>query len=216
MNLIQKIADVLLDLKTETPLIIGINGIDGSGKTEFAKQLAQVLSAKTDRPVVTISIDGFHNPRQVRYAKGRGSAEGFYRDSFNLEAFKSHVLEPLRNNKGTYVPQIFDVRADESVIVEPQLVTSDAIVLVEGIFLFQTELAAYFDFKIFLDVPFAVALQRMLKRDRALYTSREEEIELFETRYQAGQLIYFAEARPKEQADVVIDNSDYNNPKIAT
>lgn len=49
---------------------IGIDGVDGAGKTIFADELAEVLRAAGQK-VVRVSIDGFHNPREVRYVRGR-------------------------------------------------------------------------------------------------------------------------------------------------
>ncbi len=213
MSVVNNVADQILTLPSDSPILVGVNGVDGSGKTEFVKNLAAALKEKTERQIVAISIDGFHNPKAIRYAKGRESAEGFYRDSFNLQVFEEKVLQPLKNGEGECVTRIFDVSTDTDITDECIIVSDDAIILIEGIFLFQKNLLPYFDLKIFLDVPFEVTLERMLVREGSS-KSRESAIDLFEKRYKPGQLLYFSEAHPKECADIVIDNSDYSVPKI--
>jgi uridine kinase len=48
-----------------------------------------------ERPVIRASIDAFHNPRAIRYRRGRESPAGFYLDSFDLEALISRLLSPF-------------------------------------------------------------------------------------------------------------------------
>jgi len=49
---------------------VGIDGVDGAGKTTFADALATTLQQQ-GRPVVRVSVDDFHHPRAIRYARGR-------------------------------------------------------------------------------------------------------------------------------------------------
>jgi uridine kinase len=58
---------------------VAIDGVDGAGKTTFANELAEVVGG-LGRPVIRASVDGFHNPRVVRYAQGKQSAIGFFRE----------------------------------------------------------------------------------------------------------------------------------------
>lgn len=76
-------------------VIVAIDGIDGSGKTTFADELAPVL-ARRGRPVVRASVDGFHNSKAVRYQRGKCDPEGFFLDSYNYEALKRFLLDPFR------------------------------------------------------------------------------------------------------------------------
>ena len=54
-------------------------------------------SPRTGRAVFRASIDGFHRPRAERYARGRDSPEGFYRDSFDYSLFRRVLVEPFRD-----------------------------------------------------------------------------------------------------------------------
>jgi uridine kinase len=60
----------------------------------LASEIVEKLN-ESDRPVISTSVDHFHNPEKVRYAKGRDSAEGYYLDSFNYQAIKEMILDPF-------------------------------------------------------------------------------------------------------------------------
>lgn len=214
-KVINDVADKILNISTSHPLRVGINGVDGSGKTHFAKSLVKALESKTSRQIIYSTIDVFHNPRIVRYQKGRESAEGFYQDSFHYSAVRDLLLQPLSpNGDRKYIDEAFNVRTDEKVEKESTLANNDAILIMEGIFLFRPELAQEIDYKIYIDVPFDIVLKRMLERDRDLYKSELEEAELYKKRYRGGQELYINEMHPKEMSDIVIDNSDFENPLI--
>lgn len=70
-----------------------MNGVDAAGKTTIADLLADEL--RQHRPVIRVSIDGFHNPKKVRYQKGRYSPLGYYMDNTNYPVFINAVLKPL-------------------------------------------------------------------------------------------------------------------------
>lgn len=44
---------------------VGVDGVDGAGKTFFADELAGLLAAR-GVPVIRASVDGFHHPAEVR------------------------------------------------------------------------------------------------------------------------------------------------------
>ncbi|WP_432489161.1 nucleoside/nucleotide kinase family protein [Kineococcus sp. SYSU DK018] len=73
---------------------VGVDGVDGAGKSCFAAELTTALRQR-GRVVVHASIDGFHQPRALRHARGASDPEGFYRDSYDLAALQAELLEPL-------------------------------------------------------------------------------------------------------------------------
>jgi uridine kinase len=78
----------------------------------------------------------------------------------------------------------------------------------ERAFLHRDELAHFWDYSIFLDVPFDEANRRMTERgglDEALVPDLLR-------RYNDAQSLYLARAQPWKRASVVIDNSDPTNP----
>ena len=50
--------------------LMAIDGVDGSGKTSFADDLADLVR-ESGTKVIRISFDNFLNPREVRHARGR-------------------------------------------------------------------------------------------------------------------------------------------------
>jgi uridine kinase len=54
---------------------IGIDGVDGAGKTSLAEEVAQLLT-KRSRPCVRVSLDFFERSPAERYARGELSPEG--------------------------------------------------------------------------------------------------------------------------------------------
>lgn len=208
------LAQFILQTSRRHPIRVGINGIDASGKTVFAASLGESLCG-SGRQVIQVSIDSFHNPKAIRYKKGRNSPEGFYRDSFNNSAIIEHVLNPLGPGGNLkYKTAFFDFKTDSVIDSEALDARRDAILVMEGIFLFHPALENYWDIKIFIDVRFDVALQRAIERDREYLGSEEKVIEKYKKRYIPGQILYLQEVNPKAIADVVVNNNDFSSPVI--
>jgi uridine kinase len=214
-NLFRYLSEVILGYRKELPVLVGVDGVDASGKTKLAGKLAAYLE-KSNRQIIRASIDGFHNPSSVRYKQGRESPSGYYRDSFNDEIIIEKLLRPLGTGNLRFKEKAFDYRLDKEVNAPEQKAKKDAILIMDGIFLFRPELINYWDIKIFLDAGFDVILQRAIKRakDRKGPDTEQDIIDLYNRRYIPGQKLYFQEAHPREKADIVIDNNDYDNPFI--
>lgn len=208
------LAQLILQAPCRHPIRVGINGVDASGKTILATSLTESLRG-SGRKVIQVSIDGFHNPKTIRYRKGRNSPEGFYRDSFDNSGIIKYVLRPLGPGGNLkYKTAIFDFKTDSIIKASILKAKNDSILLMEGVFLFHSKLVQYWDLKIFVDVDFDTALRRAIERDREYLGSREQVIEKYKKRYMPGEKLYFQEVNPKTIADIVIDNNDFNNPVI--
>lgn len=196
-------------LSTGRPLV-AIDGVDGSGKTVFAAQLASALRS-SGRSVIEIHVDDFHHLRAHRYQRGRVSAAGFWLDSYDYEALERDVLAPLRSDgSGWYRWGATDLERDVRLELEPLLAADDAVVLVEGIFLHRDELHRWWDFSVFLEVPFEESARRMILRDGFSEDGDDRKVR----RYVDGQRLYFDACRPWERASVVVDNSDWSTPHV--
>jgi uridine kinase len=214
-QLLNHLCEAILGYQKDLPTLVGIDGVDASGKTILADKLADRLE-ESSRHIIRASIDGFHNPRAIRYRKGRNSPNGYYQDSFNYQLIIDKLLKPLSSRDLKYKEAAFDYRIDDEVNVPSKKADKDAILIMDGIFLFRLELLNYWDIKIFLDVSFDVTLQRAIKRakDQETLDSEQDIIDLYNRRYIPGQRLYFQEATPQEKADILIDNSDYDDPLI--
>lgn len=169
--------------------IVAVDGVDGAGKTTFADALVDVI----DRRTVRASVDGFHHPRAVRYHRGRESPDGFYRDSFDLPALAALLLDPFATGQPIRTA-VFDHLTDTPIECVPVTTEPDSVLLLDGLFLHRPELRDRWDVLILLDVPFAVAAQRMARRDGAPPDER----------YVVGQQLYFREADPARHATLVL------------
>ena len=210
--LIEMLSERIVGVKRLHPVRIAIDGIDGVGKTMLADELANAVSAK-GRPVIRASIDGFHNPRSVRYRLGRNSPEGYVQDSFNYEALTTLLLAPLGPG-GTrlYRRAVFNYRTDSEMSTSFETADQNAILLFDGIFLHRPELLPYWDLSIFLDAPFEVTIPRAAGRDGS-----SPEIDAPENRrYVEGQQLYLRTCEPKRAATIVINNENLELPEVVT
>ena len=213
-QLLDYLAGRIIETKRPHPLRVGIDGPDAAGKTTLAEELAALLQ-RSGRPVIRASIDGFHNPTAVRYARGPSSPEGYYFDSFNYQMLVESLLAPLGpGGSRRFSAAVFDYRTNSAVPIETHLAEVNAILLFDGVFLLRPELAASWDFTVFVDASSEITRARAQERDAVYLGSRDEVRKRYEQRYIPGQKLYFAKCRPKERAQVVIDNSDPSNPVI--
>jgi uridine kinase len=194
-------------------VIVGVDGIDGSGKTVFADSLAQVFR-EDGSTVFRASMDDFHRPRSERYAMGRRSPEGFYRDSYDEATLRRVLIDPFRDAPQTsgstgFQLAAFDLERDRSLDARWTTAGIDAVLIVEGIFLQRPSLAEIWDSVIWLEVPWEIAYARMAGRDG---TDPDPDAPS-NARWRGGQQLYLDEVRPREAASIVIDNSDLAHPK---
>lgn len=193
----------------DRPMLVAIDGVDGSGKTTLADELAAVLGAD-GRAVTRASVDGFHHPRTFRYAEGR-SGETFWSRSYDYQAMTRVLLDPWRGGAGSaYRTAVHDVQTDQPIESPMHRVPPRGVLLVDGIFTQRDELASYWDFTIFLDVPFETSVARMARRDGSVPDVGDPG----QARYIEGQRIYLVGCRPRERADLVVDNSDLLRPRF--
>jgi uridine kinase len=186
----------------DRPVLVAVDGVDGSGKTTFAAQLADRY-AELDRTAHVVHLDDFLNPRAVRYRLGRDSPEGYFSDTYDLDTFMAGVLEPLSGRGGRSIRlRAFDHRTDRPIQDEPTFVVADAVVIVEGMFLHRDELVDVWDMSVFLDVPFEVSVARMAERDGTNSNPEDPSVR----RYVEGQRIYLARCTPAQRATHVVAN----------
>ena len=208
-ELLKLVAERVIREHGDEPYIVAIDGVDAAGKSILAGDLATELR---DRgiPVSEASIDGYHNPRAVRMVRGRDSPEGFYRDSFNLESLKEHLLDPFRAGS-EYRLHMFDYRVnspDPSMLYEFKPGT---VLVFDGVFSLCPELRGYWDLSIYLSVTEDESLRRGVERDPG---NNKELSRRYRARYIPGQRLYKEESKPEESADIVVDNNDPSNPEV--
>ena len=209
-SLMPAIAEFIRQYAPGRMLRVGIDGVDGVGKTTLADTLAQVVNA-SGRPVIRASVDGFHNPREMRYRRGKSSPEGFYRDSYNYADLRRVLLDPLGpGGSGIHCPAIFDHRTDLALPLNWSVAEPDAVLMFDGIFLHRAELRDVWDLSIFLHAPFDVTIPRGAGRGPGYGLPDVQDPS--NRRYIEGQQMYLRDNDPQALADIVIDYSDFTNP----
>ncbi|MEU7905025.1 uridine kinase [Actinoplanes sp. NPDC049118] len=189
---------------------VAVDGPDGSGKSTFADELAAAVRS-LGRTVVRVSLDDFHNPREVRYRLGRESPEGFWRDSFDYPRFRADVLEPFApGGSRRYRPAAHDLATDAMLDPRPRTSPAGTVLIVDGLFLHRDEIVEAWDLSVFLDVPFGVTAKRMALRDG---TNPDPEHPGMR-RYVEAQRHYFRACSPQRRAGILIDNQDFGAPQI--
>lgn len=189
---------------------VAIDGVDGAGKSFFAAELATILR-EYGASVIEASVDGFHNPKSIRLRLGVRSPSGFYHDSYNYAALKEVLLEPLspRGNR-QYRRAIFDHQTDSPVNSVLEQAKPGSILVFDGIFLHRSELRDYWDYSIFLKLPFELSVPR----GNARFGTSPNPLDASNTRYVEGQKLYLSDCQPESLASVVIDNSELERPLI--
>ena len=211
---IEQLATIIAAVRVDHPTRVAIDGVDGAGKTTLADELVARLS-ESGRQVVRASVDGFHRPRALRYQRGADSPEGYFLDSFDYGAVRSELLEPFGpHGARRFRPAVFDHRHDRAVDGAYQTANVDAILLFDGVFLQRAELADCWDLRIWVDAPFDVTVSRAVRRDAGGDDRTGDIHTKYHRRYVPGQLVYFNECRPRQSADVIVDNADVENPVL--
>ena len=196
--------------------LVGIDGVDGAGKTTFGNELADLLR-ESGLTVIRISMDHYLNPQSRRYAQGRSSAKGFFEDSYDYQRFTDEVLEPLgHGGSGRYRTAAYDV-SSESEVHSPWRVAPDhAVVIIDGMFIHRDELCSsrkkkVWDISVWLEVPFTESFQRLAEREEKITPDPEDPRN---ARYYQGQLLYLESCVPAHRADIVVENAAPHSPVI--
>lgn len=210
MSVVERLAGLIDSLPGER-VLVAFDGPDAAGKTTMADAVAE----HTSRPVLRASVDDWHNPSEVRLARGGPSPEGYFLDSFDLEGLVRELLEPFRAGAPRVRVARFDHRTDSAVEVTEQVPTAAAL-LFDGVFLLRRELVAAWDLRVYVHVSEEVTLSRAELRDRSLFGDHDAVRRRYEQRYLPGQALYRRTASPVQAADVVLDNSDWRNPVVVT
>jgi hypothetical protein len=96
-ELLDRLAEAIESVTTVHPLRVAVDGPPDAGKTTLADELALLLRAR-GREVIRSPTESFHLPQAQRYRRGEYSSEGCYHDSFDYDALRRVLLDPLGPN----------------------------------------------------------------------------------------------------------------------
>src|SRR5688572_16868487 len=142
------------------PLVIGIAGGSGSGKTTVVQE---ILKQVGDERIAYLQHDSYYKDLTGLPPVQRAEINFDHPNSLETELLIQHIAS-LRNFRPVSVPTYdfaTDRRTEQTFIVEPKKV-----ILVEGILIFvEPELRKMFDLKIFVDTDADLRFIRRLHRD---------------------------------------------------
>ncbi len=210
-QLLVELAARVLALPTGAARLVAVDGMSGVGKTTLAAEVAVVVSG-AGRPVVPISYDAFHQATEVRRRQDRLSAAGYLEDSYDPAALRRLVIDPARAG-APVVPGSHDLAADVAVSPTAVGVPLDGVVIVEGEFLLGDDLGDAWDLGVLLVAEPTAVLARAVVRDADL-GSPEQVRELYLRRYLGAWSLYEERQDPWSRADVVVDLTDPDAPRL--
>lgn len=211
-ELLQKLRARILEAKhPDRSTIIGIDGVDLSGKTSLSNELAEIIS-ETSQEVILIHVDDFLQPLTIRTQRGEFSPIGFYEDYFDFNTMFDCILLPIHCGKRvTYSFYANTHQGRKKKFIDYTIEPKD-LLIVEGLFLSRKELRTCFDLLIRLKIPPSVVIKRAIARDIPNLGSFEYVRRHYKEQVLPAQAIYETMFEPDEHSDIVIDNSDIHKP----
>lgn len=146
--------------RDQKPLIIGIAGGSGSGKTTFAKSLAEQLGPEL---CAILGQDSYYIDQSHRFDGDGGSVNFDHPDSLEFSLMAKHLHE-LKNNHSVEVP-VYDFPTHKRLAKTINFVPKP-IILVDGILIFsRPDVVLELDEAVFIDCEENLRYERRLKRD---------------------------------------------------
>src|SRR5262249_24879268 len=161
-------------------LLVGISGIDGSGKGWVTAHVEGALREAGETPV-SINVDGWLNLPARRFDPRR-PAEHCYEHAVRLEEAFSEVILPLRDRRSCDAVADFAEETATDFQRHRYRFENVGVILFEGIFLFKRQFRPLFDLACWVECTFETALDRALSRGQE-HLPPAETIRAYETVY---------------------------------
>src|SRR5439155_10843348 len=185
-------------------IVVGISGIDASGKGFITEKIAKRLRESGWR-VAKINADDWLNLHEVCLSR-RTPGEHFYEHAMRFDKMFDQLIVPLKENRAvSLVADCADAKGKRR--KHRYAFCKIDIVLLEGIFLFKPAYRHHFDLTAWVDCSFATALERAITRCQEGLPPAET-IRAFSTIYFPAQRIHFASDNPQGAADFIIQNDN--------
>jgi uridine kinase len=200
---------------TGGPALWAVDGRSAAGKTTLADALAAHIH-KAGRTALRCSIDDFHPPGHKRRSRAGGyTPESFYEEGYDYTAFRECVLNPLMPGGSRRCRLgLWDSYHDIPLPEEWVDVPDDAVLIVDGGYLFHPTLAACWDFTIWLHVKWSVMVERAVVRDTAWVGDPELVRARYESVWIPAHQHYEAVTNAPSRASLVVDNTRPATPVL--
>ena len=172
--------------------VVGINGIDCSGKTTFAKSVSKYFThhkIENDH----LDIDNFNN------------------SVIESETYKAFVSDSWdEENLNKYYELI--INYSDAIRAVSESKKKYSLVILEGIFIYKPQLVDLFDLKIYLDIDISLGRKRFAER-RSLKQDKRP-FEIYDEIWMLSHIRYESEVHPKRISNLVIDCNDESKPVL--
>jgi uridine kinase len=186
------------------PLILGIAGGSGSGKSTIAKAILEALPAGRG---VLLEQDHYYRSQSHLPAEARASVNYDHPDALELDLLTSH-LDALRTGESIVRPT-YDFtehdRAKEGIRIDPA-----PVIVVEGILVLADDrLRGRFEVKLFVDTDPDIRLMRRIRRD--LEHRGRSFAQVRKQYYESVRPMHVAFVEPSKRfADIIIPEGGQN------
>src|SRR3989344_284212 len=182
-------AEVIAEIRLlPRPLIIGVSGFGGAGKSSFANALGQAINAPM------IGVDSFQ--------KNRTDHDYSMWEIMDYGRLEQEVIQPFLSGESALKYCHFDWEANGISLTKE--VIANGVIIVEGVGLFRPEFNSYFGYKVWVDCPVEDATARGKKRDREKYQNPQDES--WDGVWKRNDAEYFSSYKPKSIANLVFNN----------
>lgn len=178
------------------PYIVALDGLSGAGKTTLVKHLNDNLNN-----IVIIHIDDHIVERSKRYNTGHEEWFEYYQLQWDVQFLKEQLYQKLQQN-ASLLNLPFYQKEQDTHINKTVHVSTNNIVIIEGIFLLRDEWRNFYDYIIFLDCPKELRYERVLQRDTYI-GDVEARFEKYNNRYWVAEEYYLKMQKPYELAHTI-------------
>ena len=173
-------------------VLVGIDGGAGSGKTTFARWLAESVR-ETKTPVSLVLTDNFFRPSAERVNRKFPLATV---SDIDWERLRDQVIVPLRSGKGARF-QLYDWPADR--LKDWVTIDVGGVTIIDGVTATRNELSGYYDMRIWFSCPRDIRVSRLLGRG----DTSAAEID----HWMPGEDDYIASHSPERKAHLIINSA---------
>ncbi len=168
------------------PLLIGIEGYGGSGKTTLAQELAAALG-----DAYVISMDDFIVKEKLAEPSWDGGA-------FDRDRLERQVLRPAHDGQPIAYQRL---DWEKNTLSAPMTVPAVSYLIIEGISAYHPSIEGYYDVKLWVETPLAIAQARGHARDGS------SENAAYWERWAQNDIAYQQQYHPEARADYVVANA---------